>query len=52
MAHLELLITDRRAMLCSYLNGADGEFVIYVREDERESVSEARKGTKSTEDNQ
>jgi hypothetical protein len=33
-------------------SGADGEFVIYVREDERESVSEARKGTKSTEDNQ
>jgi hypothetical protein len=39
-------------MLCSYLNGAGGEFVIYVKEDERESVSEARKGTKSTEDNQ
>jgi hypothetical protein len=34
------------------LSGADGEFVFYVNLDERESVSEARKGTKSTEDNQ
>ena len=33
-------------------SGADGEFVIYVSEDERESVSEARKGTDTTTDDQ
>ena len=34
------------------LSGADGEFAFYVNLDENESESEARKGTKATEDNQ
>ncbi len=33
-------------------SGADGEFVIYGNLDENESVNEARKGRKTTEDNQ